>query len=204
MRLYEIENTKKGTFYYTPKKDKLPDDMINAFSRLAHQQRHGGAEHIMNHITRKYPLMWLGSLLEHLGDLIHATSDCVNFNGAIVRSVDAKLSLGDNVLSNLNANLRDLAEQNKQEAKSRGMSEKEYVQLFVRDMEKYGEAHFNLPAYNEIHLLCKKVTTSLAAMEFEECHSHIKKLLAYSNDGTLNKRCLTITRGNNGKIKVIG
>ena len=33
------ENIKTGTFYYSPGKDKLPEDMIKLFSDLAEKQR---------------------------------------------------------------------------------------------------------------------------------------------------------------------
>lgn len=200
MRLFELLNNKKvGTFHYKPNRDKLPDDMVQLFSKLGSDQR-SGVEGTMMAITRKYPLMWLGYLLEHMGDLIHATSDCVNYDGKIVRSVDSKLNQAANILSNLDANLEVLANQNKVEAERRGITEEEYVQSFMVDMEEYGEGHYNLPAYNDIHLLCKKITTSLAALEFEECAKHVNTMLGYVKDGTLNERALTITRDNNGKI----
>lgn len=200
MRLFELlDNNKVGTFHYKPKRDKLPDDMVTLFDRLGKEQR-SGVEVTMMTITRKYPLMWLGYLLEHMGDLIHATSDCVNYDGAIVRDVGNKLTNASRTLDNLDANLNELAKQNKVEAERRGITEEEYVQSFMVDMEEYGEGHYNLPAYNDIHLLCKKITVSLAALEFEECAKHVNTMLGYVKDGTLNERALTITRDNNGKI----
>lgn len=197
--LYESLTSKSGTFYYTPRRDKLPYDMVDLFDRLGKQQRNI-PERVMNDITRKYPLMWFGNLLEHLGDLIHAFADAVNYDGMIMRDVDRKLKVASMTLSNLNANVRDLAEQNEIEAQRRGISPKQYTQEIMRALDKYSEAHFKLPAYNEVHVLCKRITTSLGAMQFEECKRHVDTLLRYENDGSLNKRALTITRNSQGKI----
>lgn len=200
MRIDEITQKRKvGVIAYSPG-DTLPPDMVKLFDELGKAQRYEGPEQIMNRITRAYPLMWLGNLLEHCGDLIHATSDCVNFDGRIVRDVERKLRDANHTLSNLGPNLRELSEQNKSEAKKRNMSEKEYVQSFLSEMEEYGVAHYKLPAYNEIHQLCKQITTTLSAMEFTECLYHVKTMLSYANDGSLNQRCLVIKRDRQGNI----
>ena len=203
MKINEILNeSKHGTFYYNPGKDKLPADMIQMFSALANQQRNI-PEDTMYNIKNKYQLRWLGELIEHLGDLIHGFAEAVDFNGLVMRDVTRKLRSAQATLSNLNVNLQDLALTNKREAEKRNMSVEKYVQELESDLELYAAAHFQLPAYNEIHQLCKKITTSLGAMQFEECKKYIDRLLQYREDGTLYKRSLSITRDKTGNIKRI-
>lgn len=191
---------KHGTFYYNPGKDKLPADMIQLFSALADQQRNI-PEDTMYDIKNKYQLRWLGELIEHLGDLIHGFAEAVNFNGLVMRDVSRKLRSAQSTLSNLDINLKDLALTNKREAEKRNIPIEQYVQELESDLELYAAAHFQLPAYNEIHQLCKKITTSLGAMQFEECKKYIDKLLQYRDEDTLYKRSLSITRDKQGNIK---
>lgn len=202
MRLREIiqeAQQKVGTFYYSPRTDKLPEDMVKLFTKLARQQR-TGPEVTMQRITTKYPLMWYGSLLEHMGDLIHATSDCVNYDGVIVRDVERKLQSASHTLSNLRANLEELSAENAIQAERKGISHEQYVKEIIHSSQKYVMEHYKLPSYNEIHLLCKKITVTLGAMEFEECAKHVNEMLRYAKDGSLNKRALTITRNRQGNI----
>ena len=204
MKLTELlKESKSGTFYYSPGKDKLPEDMVQLFTKLAHQQR-AIPEDTMYQITNKYQLRWLGYLLEHLGDLIHGFADAVNYNGVAVRDIERKLQSAQKTLTHLDANLADLAKTNKLEAKKRNMTEEEYVHEVETALESYAAAHYKLPAYNEIHLICKHVTTTLGAMQFEECKKYIDQLLHYANEGTLFKRSLTITRDKQGNIVQIG
>lgn len=198
--LFEMRSNKVGTYYYKPKRDKLPDDMKVLFDKLGNEQRYGGAEYEMQAITNKYSLVWFGHLLEHLGDIIHATSDCVNFDGMIVRDVDRKLSEAMSVLNNMRGNIPEFEQAIQFNCKRHGISKDEFMRDLHRMLDRYIMAHYKLPAYNEVHQICKKMTTSLGAMDFNECKKHVSKLSGWSRDGTLNERTLTITRTAQGNI----
>jgi hypothetical protein len=202
--LYILESERKtGTFYYKPN-EKLPEDMVKLFTDLAHQQR-AIPESTMYRIKDEYSLMWLGELLEHMGDLIHGFAEAVQFNGNIMRDVERKLVSASRTLGPwFDENMKQLTRNFESHAKKRGISTAEYSELISGELIEYAAEHYKLPAYNHIHLLCKRITTALGGMQFSECVTHIDELLGYAKDGTLSRRALTITRDHTGVIRRLG
>ena len=202
MRAKELYEKKVGTFYYRPG-EKLPPDMVSAFSKLAQMQR-GAPEAQMVNMTRRYDAPVINYLLEHLGDLIHRFAEMVNFDGRIVSDVDRKIRSGLNTLKNIQPNMQETMDSMEIQAEREGVELKQHMHDFIGECEKYALEHSKLPCYNQIHLLCKKIAVALGGLQFEECVTHLQILDSYINDGSIEKRALEITRGNDGKLKVIG
>ena len=204
MRLSEISSPKTGTFYYS-KGEKLPEDMVKLFTQLAHAQR-SGPEGTMLQIQKKYPgAGFIRHHIEHLGDLIHGFADSVQHDG-IVRDLDRKVSMALNSFgTSLQGNLSDFQKSMEDDAKSKNVDVKELYKGLSQDLEVYVEGHLMLPSYNEVHLLCKKITTTLGTLSFEELLVHLKQLhsILSSPDKAL-KHAWTITRDKSGQIKTVG
>lgn len=198
VRLNEMINPYKGyrpETYYTA--GDIPSDVIKAFKDVANTQRYKGAEYTMQNITVNRSLVWYGSTLEHIGDLIHAFTDAVE-DRTLLRDAEYRIGRCITYLSNLRPNLQELEYGIDLDLRSNHSDgdKQTYMRNLSRELDKYVEAHYRIPAYNELHELCKQATTSLGSMEYQDCYRALKKIEGWFNDGSILDRMYTVHRDN--------
>lgn len=179
----------------------LPIEVIEAFHELGSMQR-GKPEQIMVSIQHTMGGGVLNPVVEHAGDLIHRITHQVGYGHVGYSETVEKVERIYKYLSSGYGFEREMREN----IRNNSQDPEQLKEKLDRMLYQYAKAHEALPAYNDLHLKCKKATVAIGHQNWNKAQSVIFdiKMLTWEGKEKFAEAALEYELDETGQPKVIG
>jgi len=154
---------------------KLPDKVVEAFTKLGQQQR-GDPEIVMSAVQYAYGGGVLNYMVEHGGDLTHRMTEMAKWGDAGFDNVKTKVGRLIYRLDSAYGFEREMAENIVSTSKARGVSVEAFRERLNRTLDVYAAEHRKLPVYNEMQWHARETAVAIGEQDWRQARKHLAAL----------------------------